>query len=427
MHMQQIMKCLVTLFLCFMFLSACSTDKAIDVSGYQNTGVVSAALDAPDKSLQNKRIKIPQAMSVNYWPSSGGVVPGLAGHVRVSSGGALSKQNTYKVHSSFDRDYYFIENTPVILNGTLFVLGQARVYAYNINQLGTPKWEVDFSNRSKGDVLRGGGLYVTNGYVAATYGSDQVSLLNATNGNELWHYDLTSIVRTTPLIHQGKVFVVTIDNKLYCLDLKTGFLKWTYEGVSEQLSVMRTQALTAHGDVIIVPCSTGQLLGINANSGELVWNLSLDDKVSLVNYINTPVINNDIAYVSSQRGSIYALDLRDGKVEWENPSVGGNSFWLSGDYIYTINEYSQLSAVNKFSGKVKWIQDLPSKPTFSSPILVNNKLYVSSSKGNLLVFSPIDGSKLSEQDIPRGKYARPIATQSGLFLLSDAGKLTVLK
>lgn len=427
MHMQRTMKYFAISFLCLVFLLACSTDKAIDVSGYQNTGVVSAALDAPDKSLQNKRIKIPQAMSVNYWPSSGGVLPGLAGHVRVNNGAAFSKLDTYKVHSSFDRDYYFLENTPVILNGMLFVLGQAKVYAYNINQLSTPKWEVDFSNRTKGDALRGGGLYVTNGYVVATYGSDQVSLLNATNGNELWHYDLTSIARTTPLIHQGKVFVVTIDNKLYCLDLKTGFLKWTYEGVSEQLSVLRTQALTAYGDIVIVPCSTGQLLGINANSGELVWNLSLDNTVSLVNYINTPAINNDIAYVSSQKGSIYALDLRDGRVEWENPSVGGNQFWLGGDYIYTINDYAQLVAVNKFSGKVKWIQDLPSKPTFSSPILVNNKLYVASSKGKLLAFSPIDGNKLIEQDIPSGKYARPIATQSGLFLLSDTGKLTVLK
>ena len=410
-----------------MLLASCNTDKPIDSSKYQNTDVVSSVLEAPDKELKTQIIKIPQAISLSYWPTSGGLSSNLPDHIMVNKGKALSNQNSYKIHSSFDRDYYFIGNTPVINDNMLFVLGQAKVYAYDLSNLKKSKWEVDFSYSRADEALRGGGLYLIKGYLAVTYGSDQLSVLNPETGQELWHYDLTSITRATPLIYRDKVYITTVDNKLYCLDLKTGFLKWTYEGVPEQLSMLRAQSLIVHGDFVIVPCSTGQLLGINAESGEVVWNLSLDEKVTLVNYINTPVINDDIAYISSYRGSIYALDLRDGKVEWENPSVGGSPFWLAGNYIYSINLYSQLVAVNKLSGKVKWIQNLSSDPIFSSPILINKKLYVASSKGKLLVFSPIDGTPLEEINIPSGKYARPVAVQNGFFLLSENGKMTVLK
>jgi outer membrane protein assembly factor BamB len=122
---------------------------------------------------------------------------------------------------------------------------------------------------------------------------------------------------------------------------------------------------------------------------------------------------------------VYALNLKTGGIAWKNPLIGGGALWPAGSYIYTINNYAQLVAVKQSSGRVKWVQNLP-YTVLSGPILVNSELYVASSDGRLLVFSPTDGRQIREISIPKGRYTLPIAVKGQLFLLADSGKLLEL-
>jgi outer membrane protein assembly factor BamB len=406
-------------------LTACSKEgKPVDASKYQSIELNVPAYVQPDKALKNDSIKIPHLSSNAQWAASSSVTAGIPQNIAVGQGKSILDYRTFKVHKSFDRSYHFIGNTPVAYGDMLYVLGQACVYAYKFSNLSQAVWSEDFSAQSE-DFLRGGGLYINGDRLAVTYGSNQIAVLDAQTGREFWRYELSSIARSAPLIHKGKVFVMTIDNKVYCFSLKDGLLQWTFDGIADQLSMINSLSMAAYNDMIIVPCATGQILLIKADSGDLIQNVSLDTKLSLVNHIHTLVVDQSFAYISSYQGSMYALNLKTGNVVWDTPLVGGGTLWPAGDYIYTINNNSQLIAVKRSSGGVKWVQDIPYK-TLSGPILVNNDLYVTAYAGKLLVFSTTDGRQIREISIPKGRYAQPIAVKNQLLLLSDSGKLLEL-
>jgi outer membrane protein assembly factor BamB len=424
--MDTLVKRLLCVCLLTITIIACDKkEKPIDISKYEDLDANGVQLFAPDPSLKNKSISIPSSQKITAWPSSSGALSSIPQNILVNSTSDLSSSTSYNIHKSFSRDYHFIGNNPVISDNKLFVLGNCSVVsAYNLSNLKELKWKKSFSNTEE-DVFRGGGIFVSNKYLAVTYGGTSVNLLDTETGKEKWKYAMSNISRTTPIIYKGKVFVLTVDNKLYCLDLISGLLLWVNEGASEQLSIIKTSSIIGHEDSVIVPYSVGQIYAINISDGKPLWNLSLDDKFSSIGDVFTPIINNHIAYISSFKGGLYALNLKIGNIEWDNHYAGGNSIWLAGDYIFSVNKNSKLAAINKFTGKVKWLRDLSDDTDYSRPIMINKKLFIASSSGKLLVLDPATGNSIKEIQIAKERYSNPIAIQGGLYLLSEKGKLIV--
>ena len=424
--MKNSLKNIIYIYLFTILLVACSSkEKPIDISKYEDLDAQALQLLEPDVSLKKQNISIPTTKTVTQWQSSSDLLSNIPQNILVKSANNLSKPILYKVHNKFNRDYHFAGNTPVISNGMLFVLGnKSIVSAYNLSDIKNPKWRKAFNNTEE-DVFRGGGMFVENKYLAVTYGSNSISVLDTDTGKEKWNYMMSSISKTAPLIYKGKVFVLTVDNKLYCLDLKTGLLQWISEGASEQLGIIKNLSIVPYKDVIIVPYSVGQLYAVNIVDGKQLWNLSLDEKFSSIGTLNTPIINEGIAYISSFKGTLYALNLETGSMEWTNPHGGGNAVWLAGNYIFSVNKQYQLVAINRSTGTPKWIQDLSNYTIDSRPIIINNKLFIASSEGIVLTMSPLTGEKIKEIKIIKGRYSAPIAISNGLYLLSEEGNLVV--
>ena len=275
--MQKLFKRLVVLVFIVIQVACSNTEKEIDVSKYKDVDTKSIQLFEVDSSLKKKTVIIPNARKTQYWHNSGGVFNTTPQNISASLKANLSRSHSYKLHDSFNKDYQFVGNTPVILKNKLFVLGnKSIVYAYNLSDLKNPIWSKAFNNTEE-DVFRGGGLFVTNGYLAVTYGSDSIKILDPDTGKEKWQYKMSNISKTSPIIYKNKVFVLTIDNELYCLDLSTGLLVWVSEGAVEQLGVIKTSSLVAYKDLIIVPYSVGQVYAVDITEGKQLWNLALDE------------------------------------------------------------------------------------------------------------------------------------------------------
>ncbi len=60
--------------------------------------------------------------------------------------------------------------------------------------------------------------------------SDRITAFSAETGKELWHYYAGGPVRFAPVYDAGKVYFVSDDGYLYCLDAGTGELTWKYKG-----------------------------------------------------------------------------------------------------------------------------------------------------------------------------------------------------
>ena len=62
--------------------------------------------------------------------------------------------------------------------------------------------------------------------------SDSVSAMDTATGAEKWRFYADGPIRFAPVAWQGKVYFVSDDGRLYCLDARTGRLLWKFCGVS---------------------------------------------------------------------------------------------------------------------------------------------------------------------------------------------------
>jgi polyvinyl alcohol dehydrogenase (cytochrome) len=132
---------------------------------------------------------------------------------------------------------------------------------------------------------------------------------------------------------------------------------------------------------------TGGISSANVAALVPIWDVEVGGPVSA-----TPVIADGVVYVGSYDGSLYALDLHSGERRWvyatgaavpepnlQIPLGITGSAAVSGDTIYVGDAGAVLHAIDVASGTARWMVTLDEQPNasiWSSPILVNGRLFV---------------------------------------------------
>jgi outer membrane protein assembly factor BamB len=397
----------------------------------------------PDKALAGKSVVVPAAQVNNKWLNSGFSVSSVVENIKVEPGLSFKINNSKLSHS---KSFYGSSVTPVVSDNILYSFDNyGYVSAYNVNSFSKPIWSKQLLTK---DIVKdsiGGGLVCDKNFLVVAFGNSTLFALNKDDGSEIWSYNLSSIARSTPVIKDNKVFILTVDNRLYCLNLLTGKLIWTHEGAIEQFGVFGSASPVISGNLVIVPHSSGQINALNISSGETVWQISLikSNSNSTMLYLNdidmTPIVNQGTIYVSNYAGTMFAIDASTGQIKWLNNSIGGNKFsWIAGNYIYSVNKYNQLTAVLKQTGQIKWVSDLvekietkkksnKDKLVASGPIMVNGMLYLTTSDGKLIVFDPLSGAKINEYTISKNVYSPPISVGDKIYFINNSGTLSVVR
>ena len=102
-------------------------------------------------------------------------------------------------------------------------------------------------------------------------------------------------VQTTPLVHDGVMFLANPGNVLQALDARTGDIIWQYrreypEG--RRSNVMRTIAL--YQDKVFMTTADLSVVAIDARSGELVWETKKADEADGFSHAAGPTIANGV-------------------------------------------------------------------------------------------------------------------------------------
>ncbi len=173
---------------------------------------------------------------------------------------------------------------------------------------------------------------------------------------------------TTPLVHDGVMFIADTNNVLRVLDATSGEELWNYQHVSVNLDGRRI-GIALHGDVVIVPHNDLTIVALNVRSGKIVWEHSVAtpiDKDNAGGYYSlrsAPVIAGNTvmqgvgATMVSQGGFIVGIDLNTGAEKWRFHTVArpedrvggstwnnlplaarsGGSVWIPGSYDPQLN------------------------------------------------------------------------------------------
>jgi polyvinyl alcohol dehydrogenase (cytochrome) len=152
-------------------------------------------------------------------------------------------------------------------------------------------------------------------------------------------YRATSIYGQ-PTVVGGRVYVTSVSGRVYSLDANTGCTYWTFDAPAPTrtaISVVRIPGTPSARLAVVFGDDSATVYTLDATSGKLIWKQRLDEH-PVARISGAPVFYRDRLYVPVSsleelsaaspgyecckfRGSVAALDARDGKVIWQTYTI----------------------------------------------------------------------------------------------------------
>lgn len=275
-------------------------------------------------------------------------------------------------------------------------------------------------------------------------GKDTVVCLKADTGEPVWKHEYACAPgsypgpRATPLVDDGLVYTLSREGHLFCLDAKTGAVKWQKNLVSD------LQATNIGWGFSGSPCLDGKLLLINAGirgialdkaTGDVVWSTA----PGAGGYATPIPYQTDggkrCAVVFGQK-KVYGVDLKDGAELWSSgwetsydvnaadPIVAGNRVFITSGY----GKGCALLEVGAAKGaRLEW-QNQALRSHFSSAVLLDGHLYGidgNAGKGDLVCLEFKTGAEKWRKSTGFGSLVVAdgkliVLTENGGLLIADA-------
>ena len=393
----------------------------------------------PDSTLQSLAVTLPAATKNTDWAVHSGAFASDSANL---AGGSFDK-----VTSATAGDGEAFEHTlvtlPVVGGGLVYSMDAVgNISAHNAADIGDRRWKSKGVSEEDSTFISGGGLAYDGGKLYAVSGRGLVVVLDATTGKEIWRKSLRAPFRSAPKVADGKLFATTIDNQLYALSTSNGEVMWTQRGISETTGLMNTVSPAVAGGKVVVPYSSGEIYVLSSADGKEIWSETLTGGKRLqasalfAGIGGDPVIDGEVVLAVNSGGVLSVKSLAAGQSAWELPIGSNNTPWIAGEYVFLLTSDNTLVALHKFDGHVRWSTKLASfedeakkkNPiTWKGPVLVDSKLAVVASNGQLLLVNADDGKITATKSIPEGIYTSPVVAGGRMYLVSQDATLYELQ
>lgn len=397
------------------------------------------ALQPDTLDAEESAIRLPAPSPTPDWPQNGGYANHAMHHVAAAP--QLRQAWTADIGASADNEQRLI-TPPIVADGRVFTIdADSMVSAFDANT-GKRLWRAELTPDEEDDGHITGGLAYENGRVFAGTGFAQVIAMDAASGQVVWRKSVSGPVRSSPTVRGGRVFAVSLDNKLHALAAADGRQLWTHAGSDELAMLLGGASPAVDQGVVVVPYTSGELAAVKADNGRQLWMDSLssrrrtDATAALAHIRANPIIDRGRVFALSNSGLMVSIDLRSGLRIWEKNIGGYQSMWVAGDYLFTLTGNEELAALERDTGRIVWVTSLPrwddpearqGAIVWTGPLLVSDRLIVASSDGIAVAVSPYSGKILGSEDMPDGVSVPPIVAGETVYFLADDATLAAYR
>lgn len=373
------------------------------------------------------------------WAQSGGNAYKSMGHPAL--GDARSKLWEARIAGGTKKQR--LAAAPVVADNRLFTVDTDAVVSAFAADTGAKLWSVPIGTEGKDfqNSLFGGGAAVDGTVVYATSGVGDVAALNAADGKLLWKVKPAGPLRGAPTVAFGGVYVITQDNQIIALGAGDGAVQWQATASLEPGSVFGAASPAAAQGTIVAGYSSGEVQAYRYENGRDLWEdalarTSMALSVSTLSDVDAdPVIDRGRVFALGQGGRMASYDLVTGQRIWEISIAGISTPYVVGEWVYAMTDDGKLLCVARGSGKVRWIQQLArfrvetdkkkkDPIRWTGPILAGGRLIAVNSEGQMVEFSPTDGTTLATTEFKSPLSQPPIVANNMLYILADDGTIT---
>ncbi|MHB8595449.1 MAG: outer membrane protein assembly factor BamB family protein [Ktedonobacteraceae bacterium] len=211
-------------------------------------------------------------------------------------------------------------NNDLIVSGsTIYISSDVGVYAVNSGN-GSIIWSYQDQNLSDPNYF----ISLANNVVYTSvspqlFGNSYVSAFNASNGQLLWKYSLSSAIGGSPVIDNGVVYFGTSSpqDTLFALNANTGNPVW-----QDQMSGPISSAPTAANGILYLNVGY-DVYSIKESDGSTFWSQVTSGSAG---YYSWPTVSNGLVYTIVYKptknpgieiGIVYAMNIQTGYIQWK--------------------------------------------------------------------------------------------------------------
>ena len=328
-------------------------------------------------------------------------------------------------------------SSPIVSGDRIFVTGEidSLGYLFAYTKSGTliwkkqtgREWMENFTGSRSTPTLVDGLLYVETSM-------GRLICFEANSGNENWSIDMLKDLHGInvrfgysegPLINDKLVYCFPggPDTNAVALDRFTGKIAWVSKAMKDSTAYTSPLLITLPSRKIIVNYSIHNLIGLDAATGELLWNRPLKGDGDI--HANTSLYENGSLYYITGRGNgavklSLSEDGRTIKEIWNNETVSDvhGGFVKLGNYIYS-SQYKprRYCSVDATTGQVS--DSL--KFDKGALIYADEMLYLYTEKGKVGLVKPDNGKMelISSFKMPVGTkefFTIPVISDGVLYL-----------
>jgi outer membrane protein assembly factor BamB len=282
------------------------------------------------------------------------------------------------VNETMPDPWDFFLSSAAVWNGTVyFGSGDGNIYALDADS-GKLKWKFQ-----TGDVVHSSPA-IMDGILFVGSWDTYLYALDAITGKEQWRFktgDDPAIhnhvgIQSSPAVAEGVVYFGCRDSNFYAIDAKTGKQKWFF---STNGSWVNNSPVVHEGKVYFGTSIPGLFHAVDATSGSVVFSLPTKTPV-----FSSMALANGMIYVGTLDGKLTAIDLKTQKPAWVFETEG---FRQNGTKLTLANgelNFPMLVPTGFYDEMVSGVHTIFTMGTIlSSPVVVDNVIYVGSTDGNL--------------------------------------------
>lgn len=265
------------------------------------------------------------------------------------------------------------------------------------------------------------------------FGSDDHRLyaLDTASRKLKWSFATRGKVRAQPAVAGDRVFVPSDDGFLYAVDRATGRQLWRFDLEASDLHRRPPSANNSYFDFlhssplvhdgrVYVGSLSGALFAVDAATGKQAWKLGTLDAIR-----GNPVIHAGRVYFGSWDDHLYAVDLKTQKLVWRVDTGGIVQSTPSIDQGRVVigNRAAKLIAYDAETGKQLWSHDYSDGSWVeSSAIAAGGMLYVGSSDSlKVSAVAADSGRELWQFKTGGWTWATPVLANGTLYVGALSG------
>jgi outer membrane protein assembly factor BamB len=259
---------------------------------------------------------------------------------------------------------------------------------------------------STGHVLRSSPA-VADGTIYIGGNDGYLYALDQDSGTLLWKFTAERGIQTGPAVANGVVYAGGWNNNIYALDASTGALFWNYTTGD---SVISSPAV-ADG-IVYAGSRDDNLYALNASTGTLLWNYTTGNDVT-----SSPAITNGAVFFGSWDSNIYALDASTGVHLW-NYTTGDevhSSPAIANGILYVGSNDDRVYALNASTGALLWSY-ATGDDVASSPAVADGVVYVGSNDNRIYALNASNGTLLWSYSAGESVFSSPAVADGVVYV-----------